>query len=217
MKLLNKTGVALRLLVAGLMLVMVACQTAYETTNEAFAAGGTYFNRLRPCNYAGEVIPYAQYFNCEMEQRHYLVMPDGQKELSVIFHREYGSNGTDNGLGVMKYVNEGKQTTWCHKDGQIELVYSDQIWFRPHMTAFSHEQVERICEPIRLAMEHETAETNVVSAEQRLDACDSFGFERGTEANAECAMKLYMNEQNQGASKPPAITQTSSSDQQLRR
>ena len=32
---------------------------------------------------------------------------------------------------------------------------------------------------------------------RRLQACDSFGFERGTDAHAECAMKLYMNEQNQ--------------------
>ncbi len=32
---------------------------------------------------------------------------------------------------------------------------------------------------------------------RRLEACDSFGFERGTDAHAECAMKLYMNEQNQ--------------------
>ena len=51
--------------------------------------------------------------------------------------------------------------------------------------------------------------------EKRLAACDSFGFERGTEAHAECAMKLYMNEQSQVASEPPASTQTSSSDQQL--
>ena len=49
--------------------------------------------------------------------------------------------------------------------------------------------------------------------EKRLAACDSFGFGRGTEAHAECAMKLYMNEQNQGASKAPASTQTSSNDQ----
>ena len=32
---------------------------------------------------------------------------------------------------------------------------------------------------------------------RRLEACDSFGFERGTGAHAECAMKLYINEQNQ--------------------
>ena len=51
--------------------------------------------------------------------------------------------------------------------------------------------------------------------ERRLEACDSFGFERGTEAHAECAMKLFMNEQHQGARKPPASTQTSSNDQQL--
>jgi len=49
-----------------------------------------------------------------------------------------------------------------------------------------------------------------VLSEQRLAACDSFGFKRGTEAHAECAMKLYMNEQNQGA----ANAVTSSNNQQ---
>jgi len=33
--------------------------------------------------------------------------------------------------------------------------------------------------------------------EDRLTACDSFGFERGTDSHAECAMQLYINEQNQ--------------------
>lgn len=31
----------------------------------------------------------------------------------------------------------------------------------------------------------------------RLLACDSFGFQRGTDSHAECAMQLYINEQNQ--------------------
>ena len=35
------------------------------------------------------------------------------------------------------------------------------------------------------------------AAEARLQACDSFGFERGTDSHAQCAMQLYMNEQNQ--------------------
>ena len=35
------------------------------------------------------------------------------------------------------------------------------------------------------------------AAEARLQACDSFGFERGTDSHAECAMQLYINEQNQ--------------------
>ncbi len=45
---------------------------------------------------------------------------------------------------------------------------------------------------------------------RRLEACDSFGFERGTDAHAECAMKLFMNEQNQGT----ANAVTSSNNQQ---
>lgn len=210
MTFLNKTGLALRLLVAGLMLVMVACQTAYEITNEAFAAGGTYFNRLRPCNYAGEVIPTAQYFNCEMEELHYFVYPDGSKELFATRHREFGSNGTDNGLSVTRYVMQRAKSTWCHEDGERKADYTDLDVSVAYSSASSHEEVERICEPIRLAMEQKTAETIVVSAEQRLDACDSFGFKRGTEAHAECAMKLYMNEQNQGT----ANAVTSSNNQQ---
>ena len=43
-----------------------------------------------------------------------------------------------------------------------------------------------------------------------MEACDSFGFERGTEAHAECAMKLFMNEQSQGTVKAA----TSSNNQQ---
>ncbi len=35
------------------------------------------------------------------------------------------------------------------------------------------------------------------AAEARLQACDSFGFERGTDSHAECAMQLYINEQKQ--------------------
>ena len=31
---------------------------------------------------------------------------------------------------------------------------------------------------------------------ERLSLCDSFGFERGTDAHAQCAMQLYISEQN---------------------
>ena len=76
----------------------------------------------------------------------------------------------------------------------------------------------RACEPIRAANNTHTTpavaknqETNPAKvAQQRLEACDSFGFERGTEAHAECAMKLFMNEQNQGTVKAA----TSSNNQQ---
>ena len=48
------------------------------------------------------------------------------------------------------------------------------------------------CDQIRGVVTGDTAASN------RMAACDSFGFERGTQAHAECAMKLFMNEQNQG-------------------
>lgn len=32
---------------------------------------------------------------------------------------------------------------------------------------------------------------------ERLSLCDSFGFERGTDTPAQCAMQLYISEQNQ--------------------
>ena len=51
----------------------------------------------------------------------------------------------------------------------------------------------------QLVAERKDAELDAVTG--RLEACNSFGFEGGTEAHAECATKLYMNEQNQGASK----------------
>ena len=66
---------------------------------------------------------------------------------------------------------------------------------------------------VQAAQQRESEEID--ARKRRLSACDSFGFGRGTQAHAECAMKLYMNEQNQGASKAPASTQSSSNDQQL--
>lgn len=45
------------------------------------------------------------------------------------------------------------------------------------------------------------------SAELRLRACDSFGFQRGTDAHAQCAMQLYINEQNQATSSQASAQQ----------
>ena len=64
--------------------------------------------------------------------------------------------------------------------------------------------------PINRTEPHTQRVSPEVLSERRLAACDSFGFERGTEAHAECAMKLYMNEQNQGT----ANAVTSSNNQQ---
>ena len=90
-------------------------------------------------------------------------------------------------------------------------------------TASSYQEARRICEPTRAVNNTQTKpastknqETNPAkAAEQRLDACDTLGIERGAEAHAECAIKLYINEHSQGARKLPASTQITLSDQQL--
>ena len=210
MKLLNKTGVALRLLVAGLMLVLVGCATESNLVHDEVEMGGAYFKRFPPCNTTG------QYSTCEIKQLTYsFVESSPEHGLIRTTHSEIGSHGTKNGLYVWYIrlasdtaVADEEKRTRCYNDNNLVAQFVGTG--SPHNTASSPEEVERICEPIRLAMEQKTAETIVVSAEQRLEACDSFGFERGTEAHAECAMKLYMNEQNQGT----ANAVTSSNNQQ---
>ena len=73
-------------------------------------------------------------------------------------------------------------------------------WVKTSGTHFGHEQ----------QASKARASVSPASPKQRLEACDSLGFERGTLAHAECAMKLYMNEQNQGT----ANAVTSSNNQQ---
>ena len=204
-----------------LMIVMGGCATSHETWDD-FEAGGTYLNRLPPCDYAGEVIYGAKYFNCEMERTTYAIGLGGSQETRVIEHFEYGPNGTLNGLQITNWVKPrwGGAEVWtaCLEDGKRKAYFDENPGKYNYNTASSHQEVRRICEPIRAANNTHTTpavaqnqETNPAEvAQKRLEACDSFGFERGTEAHAECAMKLYMNEQNQGTEK--AIT--SSNNQQ---
>ena len=204
----NKTSVALRLLVAGLMLVLVGCATESNLVHDEVEMGGAYFKRFPPCNTTG------QYSTCEIKKLTYsFVESSPEHGLIQTTHSEIGPHGAKNGLDVW-YIRLASDTavadeekhTRCWNDNNLVAQFVGTG--SPHNTASSPEEVERICEPIRLAMEQETAETIVVSAEQRLDACDSFGFERGTEAHAECAMKLYMNEQNQGTAKAVTSSNT---------
>ena len=219
MKFLNKTGVALRLIAVWPIIMMVGCVTS-ETWDD-FEAGGTYLNRLPPCDYAGDVIYDAKYFNCEMERTTYAIGLGGSQETRVKEYFEYGPNGTLNGLKIAKWFKTwggADVSTECLEDHKRKAYFDENPGKYNYNTASSHQEVRRICEPIRAANNTHTTpalttnqETSPAkSAEQRLAACDSFGFERGTEAHAECAMKLYMNEQNQGT----ANAITSSNNQQ---
>jgi len=45
--------------------------------------------------------------------------------------------------------------------------------------------------------EQELAKSQEIKKQQRLSACDSFGFKRDTEAHAQCAMRIYLEDQKQ--------------------
>ena len=60
-----------------------------------------------------------------------------------------------------------------------------------------------------IADEEETSAT-------RLSACDSFGFERGTDAHAECAMQLYIAEQSHASDRAKLkVLEAQRKDQQI--
>ena len=187
----KKTGVALGSAIFALLAAMTGCETTPPIRTQTEISGGTFFKRFPPCNTNG------QYSNCELATRHFVVGHDGIEYNFLDYRTEIGPNGTENGLTV-SLENGAPEDMWCRKNGKSVVSTFSQ---RQSNEASSFQAVERICEPIRLAMEKEASDAIVVSAEQRLKACDSFGFERGTEAHAECAMKLYMNEQNQGTAK----------------
>ena len=221
MTLLNKTGVAVKVAVVGVLLALVACVS--ENRQSMYDAGGAYFKRLPPCNSVGEVKGRSpQYFNCEIERTFYALGPLGSKETRTVEHKEYGSNGIINGLDLLRWSvpqTMRQQSKYgisirCWENGKSKAYYDETKPDSKYNTASSRNEVEQICELIRLVAEQQAsnarASVSPASPEQRLEACDSFGFERGTEAHAECAMKLYMNEQSQGTVKAA----TSSNNQQ---
>ena len=194
MTFLNKTGVALRLVAGTLVMGMTA--GCFSTQVEL--GGSSRFDRLPPCS------PPHRTTSCEMEE----VTTQHDPDVSYVIRRkswEVGQAGEKHGL------YKDKVLIGCYNHG--EMTYMGLL-----EDATSTASAIRACEPIRAANSIHTTpaltknqETNPAKvAEQRLEACDSFGFERGTEAHAECAMKLYMNEQNQGT----ARAVTSSNNQQ---
>ena len=155
------------------------------------------------------------------------IWPNGNKYVGDWLDNKQHGKGSDTRPDGYKYVGDyrfGEQTgiaTVTFPDGRKFVgsvnagVMGEGTYTGPWPEGVSEALDAERREKQRLADEQNRIE-------KRLEACDSFGFERGTEAHAECAMKLYMNEQNQvmneqnqGASKPPASTQTSSNDQQL--
>lgn len=117
--------------------------------------------------------------------------------------------GKKNGHGTLTLAN-GEATTehWVHGYTPSEFqakVEADTIARREasaeaqRIRAVAQEKREQQ----RISDELEREQSKI---RDRLLACDSFGFERGTDSHAECAMQLYINEQNQATSSQ-ALTQ----------
>ena len=192
MTLLNKTDVALRLVAGTLVLGMTA--GCFSTQLEL--GGSSHFGRLPPCS------PPYHVTNCEMEE----VTTKHRPDESWVSNRRYwevGPAGEKHGL---------------YRDGWLLSCVEHGKFLAVGGGPDEEKGVVKTCEPVRAAHNNRNTsasatnqETNpTMAAEQRLEACNSFGLERGTEAHAECATKLYMNEQNQGT----ANAVTSSNKQQ---
>ena len=199
------TGVALRVAAVSVLVALAGCTVT--TTDEIVARqfrsvlvyGSVEFGRLPACAYpAGTTVQD---------------LPDiGVKENlgaaceRTIFFTQLGSkvvmevNANGQAHGLRQSYEDGRlMEVSCMNSGNEAASKYGSV---------SNQDVFKItssCDQIRGVVTEDTAASN------RMAACDSFGFERGTEAHAECAMKLYMNEQNQGT----ANAVTSSNNQQV--
>ena len=207
MKFLNKTGLALKLSAVGLLSGLQGCSMTVDEavakgTAEAFAAmlvyGSEEFGRLPPCAYPSgfTIADFPDVAGTENLgaacERTTLLTQSGGKIV-----QEVNANGMPHGLS--HFYQDGRlEEVVCKNSGNVVASKSRSVNNQDFF------KVTSSCDHIRGVVTEDTATLN------RLDACDSFGFERGTQAHAECAMKLFMNEQNQGTAK--AVT--SSNNQQ---
>lgn len=182
-----KTGLLALLLTIGL----VSCETHTTPSVHIQKSGGILFKRLPPCGVA------EPHLNCELKETYYTMSSNPSVMLTE--NTEYGPEGTANGLAWHAWDAYG--VLYCFRQGRSVASYAP---ISRYSTASSPAEVRKICEPIRQEVQRKISNSVADSVKTRLDACDSFGFERGTEAHAECAMKLYMNEQHEG------VTRTSS-------
>ncbi len=175
----------------------VAAEAVAETLAEQLSTvvyGSEEFGRLPLCAYPhGTTLQGLSDINLDVACERTILLP----QLGVRHAQEVNANGRAHGLRHT-FQNGRLVGVACMNAGNevasVDISINNQDAFK----------VTSSCDQIRGVVTEDTATSN------RLDACDSFGFERGTEAHAECAMKLYVNEQNQATAK--AVT--SSNNQQ---
>ena len=227
MTLLNKTGLALRPTALLLSLLLLGCQTVYEKGPiglvDINSSGMSVLQRRHP--EAATVRGYAAKFFSNVPRTELCV-----GTFLGWNHSAYPRQGDWDGVDYeYRCLGGGPSLPTSKKNaGYCELVTSALVYelyevrglpanaclMRQHQFVSAknkHFGIRSVSDaPINRTQPNTQRVSPEVLSEQRLAACDSFGFERGTEAHAECAMKLYMNEQNQGTAK--AVT--SSNNQQ---
>jgi hypothetical protein len=118
---------------------------------------------------------------------------------------EVDSVGQKHGLYAQGASNELNQTA-CYESGVPTAVYFPTVDIHHgELQRNSHQEVMDECNPPTITKLVGTSPTRTpkdlqTEADERLSACDSFGFERGTEGHAKCAMNLYMSDRQQRTS-----------------
>lgn len=113
--------------------------------------------------------------------------------------RETGEDNSFDILSCREQLRDGPSYTESefaeYRDGLDQRI--DQAVARSERALKEEKAQQRIEDLIGAAQI--TAEEEARKSATRLSACDSFGFERDTDAHAECAMRLYIAEQSQAS------------------
>lgn len=178
-----------------LCLFLLACNT---TAPSYELSGGERFGRLPPCQ------PPYQTTNCEMAKYLMSYSPEVRMHFWEVW--EVNSAGQKHGLYTQGFAGGEPNATWCYENGTATAIYFPGIDIHHgELQRNSHQEVMDECNPPTMTKLVMTAPTRTPEdlqreADERLSACDSFGFERGTEGHAKCAMNLYMSDRQQRTS-----------------
>lgn len=119
---------------------------------------------------------------------------------------ETNSAGQKHGLYAQGSAGGEPNATWCYENGTPTAIYYPAVdVHHGELQRNSHQEVMDECNPPTMVKLGGTSPTRTPEdlqreADERLSACDSFGFERGTEGHAKCAMNLYMSDRQHGTS-----------------
>ena len=184
------------------ILLLIAHIAGCATQEGTRYHGSTFFKRLPPCQVDPSGRGYLPGIPCEGTETVFIM------DHLLLSHTEFDDKGIGQGLEYYWLIGVNPPSLWCLHEGRRVEEYEASLWKDPNALHTLKESCPSAQQAQTTSIVRASGGTNASTPEQRLDACDSFGFERGTEAHAECAMKLYMNEQNQGVGN--AVTSSNS-------